>query len=297
MNLRLRRLAALEQARHRVPVNFAIVGVQKAGTSTLHRLLVEHPQVCSGPEKEMRLFMEDDLDWTAPDFTDYARPARSRKETMAGDATPAYLFWPGALERMRAYDPTMPLIALFRDPIERAFSQWAMNRRRNPQFTDLPETIRRWAAPRLPDRIPADTDPGAFRRNSLYLRGLYGQQLERGLALFPRAQWLLMDLADVARDHRHALDRVTDHLGLPRFVEHPPSTHRGKAEQASTGPAPTTDEIRRLVDVYAEDLDLFAGLSGLDISRWSTVKVRDGRLTAEEFRDRVVARLGFPAGA
>ncbi len=296
-NRRLRRLAALEQAQHRVAVNYAIVGVQKAGTSTLHELLVQHPNVAAGPEKEMRLFIEDHHDWVAPDFTDYARPAWSRAETMAGDATPAYLFWPGALERMRAYDPGMPIIAIFRDPIERAFSQWSMTRRRNPAFPDLPDTIRRWAHPVLPESIPEGVTAGAFRRKSLYVRGLYGQQLERGLSAFPREQWLLLDLAEIARDHRRALDRATDHLGLTRFVAHPPSLHRGRVEQTNTGPAPTTDEVRLLVDLYAPDLARFAALSDLDISGWATVRVLDGRLTVEELRDRLVARLGFPLDA
>ena len=75
LNLRLRRLAALEQAPHRVRVNFAIVGVQKAGTSTLYRMLVQHPEVAGGPEKEMRLFMDESRDWDHPDYAEFARPA------------------------------------------------------------------------------------------------------------------------------------------------------------------------------------------------------------------------------
>ena len=37
-----------------------------------------------------------------------------------GEATPIYVYWPGCLERIAAYDPAMKLVLLFRDPIERA---------------------------------------------------------------------------------------------------------------------------------------------------------------------------------
>lgn len=292
-NRRLRRLAALEKAPHRVPVNFSIVGVQKAATSTVYMMLGAHRMIARGPEKEMRLFMMEHLDWERPDYSDYVRPARSPQQTMAGDATPEYLFWPHGLERMRGYNPDLPLIATFRDPVERAFSQWSMQRSRDPQFPDVPETIERWADPRLPWDIPAGLSPFELRRRSLYTRGLYGQQLERGLGLFPREQWLLLDLREIASDPEGVLDRVTDHLSLPRFERYPERLHRNQTPTSNDGAAPSVEHIQHLVDVYADDLSRFAELSGLDLSGWSTVQVLDGRMSVADFRDRLVAKLGL----
>src|SRR5262249_44915888 len=98
---RRKRLTAMED-RELVPIRFAIVGVQKAATSTLYRMLVRHPKVVGGPEKELRFFLED-RDWDDPDYSSYCRPRIPSKAELAGDATPAYLFWPQALHRMRAY--------------------------------------------------------------------------------------------------------------------------------------------------------------------------------------------------
>ncbi|MCA1981618.1 sulfotransferase domain-containing protein [Nocardioides nematodiphilus] len=276
-----------------MPVDYAIVGVQKAGTSTLHSLLCEHPNVASGPEKEMRVFMLPDPPTSRAQADDYARPARSAEVVRAGDATPTYLFWPGALERLQAYDAAMPLIAMFRDPIERAFSQWAMQRRRSAGFPDLGETIAQWAEMPLPTSVPEGLTPGQLRRRSLYVRGLYGQQLQRGFALFPREQWLLLDIRELASDQNAVLDRVTDHLSLPRFTTYPEPRRRGHVPETHQGPAPTVADVQRLVDLYAEDLALFADLSGLDVSRWSTVRVRDGHLAARELRDTLAGRLGL----
>lgn len=287
---RQRRLAALEDAPYRVSVNFSIVGVQKAATSTLHRMLAHHPNIAGGPEKEIRLFIMEDVDWARPDYSDYARPSYEAGCTMAGDATPEYLFWPRGLERMKRYNADMPLLATFRDPIERAFSQWSMERMRESLFPDVPETIEHWATPRIPDDV---SDAFTLRQRSLYTRGLYGQQLERGLGLFPREQWLLIDLREIATDLRSVLDRATDHLSLPRFAEYPKRLHENRTPTSNVGAAPSVADIQRLVDLYADDLALFRQLSGLDISHWPTAKVLDGRLAISDFRDRLVAKLGL----
>ncbi|MFC7496715.1 MULTISPECIES: sulfotransferase domain-containing protein [unclassified Nocardioides] len=292
-NRRLRRLAALEKAPLRVPVNFSIVGVQKAATSTVYMMLAAHKNIARGPEKEMRLFMMEQVDWADPDYSDYVRPARSEQQTMAGDATPEYLFWPRGLERMQRYNPDLPLIATFRDPIERALSQWSMQRSRDTDFPDVPETIELWADPRIPDEIPDGVSPYELRRRSLYTRGLYGQQLERGLAHFPREQWLLLDLKEIATDPEGVLDRVTDHLSLPRFEKYPERLHRNQTPTSNEGAAPSVEHVQRLVDVYAPDLARFAELSGLDISGWSTVKVIDGKMSVAELRDKLVGKLGL----
>lgn len=106
-----------------------MAGVQKAGTSTLYRVLVAHQSIARAPQKEWHFFDDDSLDWSDPDFTGYevARRGPQAPATMSVDASPSYLFWPDALERIRAWNPDVPLVLSFRDPVERAFSHWVMN--------------------------------------------------------------------------------------------------------------------------------------------------------------------------
>ncbi len=292
---RAQRLEALGKAERALAVNFSIVGVQKAATSSLYRMLVKHPSVAGGPEKEMRFFIDEDQDWSAPDYADYARPANNPALTLAGDATPAYFFWPHALERMRRYDPTMRLMVSLRDPIERAFSQWSMERYWDPSFPDLPDAIERFAGDELPDGVPGDMKPARLRKQSLFTRGLYGQQLRRGLVHFPREQWLVLDFRAVFSRPEETLDQVTDFLGIDRFADYPPVLHRNQTPTDHTGAAPTVEHVARLVERYAADLAELRELSGLDVSGWSTSRVLAGDLTVEELTTKLVTKLGLQA--
>jgi hypothetical protein len=287
---REKRLTALERAEDSVPISFAIVGVQKAATTTLYQMLAQHPQVVNGPQKEMRFFLED-RDWDAPDYSTYRRPLVSGGE-VAGDATPAYLFWPGAMERMRAYNPEMLVMASFRDPIERAFSQWAMERMRHPTYPDLPDAIEQYGDDELPER-PREGLPGKTLQRSLFARGLYGAQLDRALPLFPSSQWLLFEFRDLLASYTRTLDRTTDFLGLPRFEEYPELRHSMAMRGSATGPAPKVEAVEGLVRRYADDLALFERLSGVDISGWPSWQVIHGELDVAAFHAKLCGKLGL----
>lgn len=276
-----------------VGYGFSIVGVQKAGTTSLARVVNKHPQVAKAPRKEMHFFSrEGHWDWADPPYDRYRVPRRRRRHRMAGDATPLYLLWPHALERMRDYNPDMRLIAVFRDPIERAFSQWVMIRRWHPDRLDWPEVLGRFRPTRPPEELPDDIDITTFRREgSLVARGYYGAQLARGLALFPREQWLLLDFRSMLRDFGGTLDRVTDHLGLARFAEPQVLPHAMAGAEKVAGTPPTPDEIAGLAALYSADLARFADLSGIDVSDWPTARVVAGDLEPEALAAKLADRV------
>lgn len=293
-NRREKRMKALGRVERHLPISFSIVGVQKAATSTLYLMLGQHPRVAAGPEKEMRFFIEEKRDWVTPDYSEYVRPAR-RRARIAGDATPEYLFWPHALERMHRYNPDLRLLATFRDPIERAVSQWSMQRERDPGFPDLPRTIADWAHPEVPTDVPDGLSPFELRRQSLFTRGLYGQQLRRGLEIFPSEQWLTIDFRDTYTRPTDTLDRITDFLDIERFETYPELLHRNQTPDHHTGAAPSTDDVRRLVDLFGPDLEEFAKLSGIDVSGWSTMRVAAGELSIEDFTASLARKVGLAA--
>ena len=61
-----------------LPFTFSIVGVQKAGTSTLQWMLNQHPEVARPPRKEMGWFDVDETTWRASTTRRTASSTRSR---------------------------------------------------------------------------------------------------------------------------------------------------------------------------------------------------------------------------
>jgi hypothetical protein len=274
-----------------LPYTFSIVGVQKAGTSTLSALLSRHPMVTAPAKKELHYFDDDERDWSMPDHRGYRARRRQPTETVAGDNSPKYIFHPFALNRMRDYNPQMRLIALFRDPIERTFSHWAMLRDRSAWTADWPQFITELRPSRIPARFPANARPRRYMARSGVARGLYGQQLERGFGLFPREQWLLLDFRAFVADHTTVLDRATDHLRIDRFESHPELLHRMSGPARVTGTAPTPEEVAGLAEYYREDLALFGELSGLDVSGWPTSRLLAGEADASELAAKLAAKV------
>lgn len=276
--------------------SFLIAGSQKSGTSSLSALLDRHPGVQRAPRKEMHYFDDESRSWETEDFADYRVPARRQRRQLLGDATPLYLWWPQALERIHRYDPGMKIVVLFRDPIERLFSQWMMIVNRWPDNAlDWPEFLTRFAPDGLQDRIPRGVHVGGFRMHSGVVRGYYGAQLEKGYALFGPDKFHLVEFRAFLRDHATALDGITDFLGLRRFEQHPELPHSMAGKPGVQGTAPTAGDIEGLVERYRQDFARFSLLSGLDVSDWPIRRLLDGELSPADLAAQYAAKLAVSA--
>lgn len=276
----------------RMGYNFSIVGVQKSGTTTLSGTISQHRLVCRAPRKEAHFFDREHYDWDNPDYErDYTAPRRSRVHVLLGDSTPSYLYWPQALQRMHAYKADMPLIAVFRDPLERLFSHWVMLRSRNPKWPDWSGFLSEFPDTSPPDRVPPGVRPTRFQHMAGIGRGMYGALLERGFGIFPSEQWLLIEFRDMLANFDHHVDRTTDHLGLPRFDSVPELKNRYAGAESITGTAPSGDDLASLAQTYAEDLALFERLSGLDISKWPTHRILEGSLDPDELAAKFATKV------
>ena len=125
--------------------NFIILGAAKSGTTALHNYLGQHPDIFVTLKKEPKFFTfygeTPDTDGTADaegrqryeyvkrgsiyDLDAYhALFETVADETAIGESSPMYLYCPRSAQRIYEYDPGMKLIAILRDPVERAFSHY-----------------------------------------------------------------------------------------------------------------------------------------------------------------------------
>ncbi len=127
--------------------NFLIFGVQKAGTTSIYEYLKQHPQVYVSPRKETDFFCRD-LDAAlqagqAGDESQLTRGGRQKivtvedyealfagvtDEVAIGEASPNYLFsHQQAVPGIQTLVPDAKLIAVLRNPVERAYSDYLMH--------------------------------------------------------------------------------------------------------------------------------------------------------------------------
>ena len=174
--------------------NFLIIGAMKSGTTSLYNYFEQHPEIYMSPVKEPRFFaleMEPNppgpVRRPGPGFSE-VRDLDIYKslfdgvttEKAYGEASPIYIYHPTAPERIHHHIPDAKIIAILRNPTERAFSHYLhICRIGKEPIADFGEAI---AAE--PQRLQENwSELWHYRR-----RGQYSEQLQRYFKLFERDQ-------------------------------------------------------------------------------------------------------------
>lgn len=244
-------------------------GVQKGGTTSLHAYLSQHPGLSYPTQKELHFFDDETTDWASPDYKKLQSffPSDDGRR-LRFEITPIYIFWPPAIERIRAYNPAAKLIILFRDPFERALSQWCMEYERGDETLSFAEAIR--GGRRRMEGIPP---LARERRVFAYVeRGFYGEQVRRALAHFPHEQLLFLRSEDLRDDHVTTLARISTFAEISPFPDLGVKRERPRPTVNSLLSTPTDDDRALFTDLVRDDLRDFAMLAGLDISHWPTMR-------------------------
>jgi Sulfotransferase domain len=201
-------------ARWRPLPDFLVIGAQKAGTTALYAYLRWHPAITGPSWKEVSFF--DRHWWRGERWYRGQFPLRSSGQ-LVGEASPSYLFHPLAPERVRSLLPDVRLVALLRDPVVRAYSQYQheVALGREPlSFEDAVEAEDERTRGEV-ERLVAD--PRAFSRawwdHTYAARGLYAEQLERWLAVFEREQLLVVRTEDLRDQPAETYGEVLRFLG------------------------------------------------------------------------------------
>jgi Sulfotransferase domain len=192
--------------------DFLILGAQKAGTTALYAYLRWHPQITGPSFKEVSFFDRH-----------YARGERwyrahmpVRRSGIVGEASPSYLFHPSAPERVARMLPGARLIALLRNPVDRAFSHYQHEVALGRETLSFEEAIDREGERMRGELERMLADPGYFSYawwNYTYLaRGRYAEQLERWFEALPPERLLVVPTDDLRDAPRETYARVLEFL-------------------------------------------------------------------------------------
>lgn len=192
------------------PLDFVVIGAQKAGTTTLYRYLSAHPALCLPAEKEADFFnhperMARGWDWYLAEHFPGA-PA----DRLLGTVTPQYMCDTAVPARLHAQCPDARLIAILRDPVERAYSHHRMNVRRGAVTAGFEDEVRRLIG-RPPGASPRPED-------GIVERGEYGRILAGFAEVFGQGRLLVLYTDDLERDPAGCLRRIYAFLGIAQVL-------------------------------------------------------------------------------
>lgn len=201
-----------------------IIGAHRSGTSSMYKWLEAHPDTGASLRKETEYLsnrFELGDGWYRAHFPSRVRhwtTARRGHQLVTFEATPGYLSHPLVAERTAKLLPNVKLVALLRDPVDRAISHHRHERRLGHDPLEFEEALA--AEPsRLAEALEAlqenPLDPAkALERYSYLARGRYAEQLERWFEHFDRSQVLVVRSEDMWTDPAGVYSRVLSFVGL-----------------------------------------------------------------------------------
>lgn len=282
--------------------NFMIIGVAKAGTTSLYRYLDQHPQVFMCPDKGTNYFgYEDASNWT---WSDEGKPPKLRHfhattfeeyealfkgvtdEIAIGEVSPQYLHCPTAARRIHDCIPEVKIVASLRNPADRAFSGFMMRTRRGEAVKSVYEEL----------------TPEA----SHVKEGFYFKRIKRYFDIFPRQQIKVYIFEEFKKDPAKIVTDLFDFLGVDTgFIPDTSTKHnpaavpknralnqlfynpnliaaakwvlpkslekmakRLREQNMKAAPKLPKDLRDSLLDLYREDIHKLEELIGRDLSVW-----------------------------
>jgi hypothetical protein len=214
-------------ASHRQLPSFILVGAQRAGTTSLFRALMSHPLIHSANfHKGVNYFdvnYQRGFNWYQGHFP-MSASLRSRTMGMPGEpitfeASGYYMFHPCAAERMAQHLPDVRILAMLRDPVERAWSAYKHEHARGFE-TETFERALELEDERLDgqaERMLADPLYQSFsHRHHAYVgRGQYAEQLQRLGGFFGQERIHAIESEAFFEHPERTFAGVLDFLGLP----------------------------------------------------------------------------------
>lgn len=194
--------------------NFIIIGTQKAGTTAIYNYLKQHPKIYMPPFKEPHFFSfkgEQKPHWGIKTLEDYqALFQDATSEQIIGEASTWYLYSQTAAECIRDHIPDVKLIAILRNPVERAYSSWAFRLQCGwESINDFQQALQA-ESQRIYENYEWDFH---------YLQaGFYYHQIKRYFDLFSRDQIKIILYEDFKTDPISTLQDIYEFVGVDKIL-------------------------------------------------------------------------------
>ena len=235
--------------------DFIIIGTARSGSTSLYYNICQHPCVLSAAYDELGFFDSNfhlGLNWYRSLFpTLFSKWVVKQKKQFAitGEDTPFYIWNPLVAKRILKIIPNIKLIVLFRNPVDRAYSNYHLGVRAGSEKLSFEDAIQMELKKldKINDEIEQDVDKYTTPR-SYIAKGFYADQLKVWLELFSSEQLMIVSTEDLESNPQKTLDRIYNFLKIPK-------NHRLIPEKQKIAAYPKMKNKTRefLIDLYKKN--------------------------------------------
>jgi hypothetical protein len=208
----------------RVPPNFFVIGGMRCGTTSLYHYLGQHNCIKRAAYDEIGYFDDNfhlGLNWYRSLFPTKFMQKKIEseyKKFLTYDVTPFYIYNPLVVDRIFKFSPNAKIIAVLRNPIDRAYSHYNNKMQAEGDTkTTFEEIIN--AEIEIIEKNKKNIDDYAFLVDTFYelllARGFYAKQLEFWFKKFSRKNILLISSEELATNTDKTISEIFEFLEVP----------------------------------------------------------------------------------
>ena len=207
-------------ASSRVLPDFIISGTVRSGTTSLYYNICELPSVLPADYDEIGFFDSNyhlGINWYRSMFPTEKEMERVKKETnfaITGEDTPFYFWKKEAAERILKDIPNSKIIIIFRNPVDRAYSNYQLGIRKKTETLSFEDAI---------DEEMNFLEKHSFResvdrRRSYLSKGFYENQIKIWFNVFPREKIHILSTEDMQKNPEKTLLKIFQFLVIPNYT-------------------------------------------------------------------------------
>jgi hypothetical protein len=246
--------------------NFLIIGAARSGTTTLYSILQQHRDIYLPKNKrpEPHFFLKEKE--FRQGFRYYLTKYFSDTQGCGaiGECSTSYLYQPYVPQRIADFLPDIRLIAILRDPVERAYSNYVISMQNGFETLSFRDAVEAES-----ERLTNITDPylQEIAPFSYIDRGKYFHQLKRYAEHFSADQIHTILFEDFIENPESTVKRVCRFLGVDD--DFAPPILRAQLNASDPCPPMAPELRRKLIGLFEEDRKALEQLTGHDLGHWA----------------------------
>ena len=207
-------------ASNRVLPNFIIAGTVRSGTTSLYYNICEHPSVLPADYDEIGFFDSNyhlGINWYRSMFPTQKHMNEIKEKTgnsITGEDTPFYFWKKEAAERILKDLTNTKIIIIFRNPVDRAYSNYKLGVRFDSENLTFENAIEEEI-----EFLEKNTFRESIERKRSYLtKGLYYNQIKIWFDIFPRKQIHILSTEEMQKDPQKSLSKIYKFLDISEYT-------------------------------------------------------------------------------